>query len=158
MAALKNQRWETFAQSYVKEADATKAMIAAFPNRAKWKKAAQYSNAAALLAKSMIAERIKELQEELKAKSIISAEEILNLCARVIKGEQITDFQEGQAGKPIKERTIPKTWAIERVCRMLGFDKPTEVELTKKEPELSREEMIAEIERLQRTRGNGKDD
>lgn len=154
MAALKNQRWETFARKYVELADATKAMVAAFPARAKWKKDAQYTNAASLLAKPIIAERIKELQAELKAKSIISAEEILSLCARVIKGEQITDFQEGTAGRPNKARTISKTWAIERVCKMLGFDKPTEVELTKKEPDLSREEMIAEIERLQRTRGN----
>lgn len=154
MGALKNQRWETFARKYVEFADATKAMIAAFPARSKWKKDAQYANAAGLLAKPMIADRIKELQEELKAKSIISAEEILNLCARVIKGENITDYQEGAAGKPNKARTISKTWAIERVCKMLGLDKPTEVELTKKEPELSRDEMIAEIERLQRTRGN----
>lgn len=156
MAALKNQRWETFARKYVEFADATKAMVAAFPARAKWKKDAQYTNAAALLAKPIIADRIKELQAELKAKSIISAEEILSLCARVIKGEQITDFQEGTAGKPNKARTISKTWAIERVCKMLGLDKPTEVELTKREPDLSREEMIAEIERLQRTRGTDK--
>lgn len=86
MAALKNPRWEIFAQKYVEFADATKAMITAFPARARWKKDAQYTNAAALLAKPIIAERIKELQAELKAKSLISAEEILNLCARVIKG------------------------------------------------------------------------
>lgn len=101
----------------------------------------------------MVMGRIKELQDELKAKNIVSAEEIIDMCYRVaIKGEKITDFTEASGGRPSKARTIPRTWAIERLCKMLGYDKPTVVNLTKKEPEMSRDDMIREIERLQLTR------
>nr|DAE61773.1 MAG TPA: Terminase small subunit [Caudoviricetes sp.] len=79
-----------------------------------------------------IAARVAELQAELKAKSDVTKEEIIKLCADVLRGENITDYMEERDGKR-SERTIPKTWAIERLCKMLGFDNPTKTEVTGKD-------------------------
>lgn len=61
-------------------------------------------------------------------KSDITKEEIIKLCADVIRGKSITDYTEEYDGKK-KIKTVSKTWAIERVCKMFGLDEPTKIDL-----------------------------
>lgn len=104
-----------------------------------------------LLANGTITARVSELQAELKAKSDIRKEDIVSLCARIINGEEVTDYTE-TFGDNTRSKSISKTWAAERLCKMLGFDSPTELSV-KKEATRSREEMLRELERLRRLRG-----
>lgn len=104
-----------------------------------------------LLANGTITARVSELQAELKAKSDIRKEDIVSLCARIINGEEVTDYTE-TFGDNTRSKSISKTWAAERLCKMLGFDSPTELSV-KKESTRSREEMLRELERLRRLRG-----
>ena len=98
-----------------------------------------------------ITARIAQLQAEQKAKSDISKEEITNLCVDVIRGKDVTDVIESRNGRK-SERTISKTWAVERICKMLGFDSATEVKLNSADSTMSREDIIAELDRLQKSR------
>ena len=99
-----------------------------------------------------ITARVAELQAEQKAKSDISKEEIIRLCVDVVRGKDVTDVLEDRDGRK-STRTISKTWAVERLCKMLGFDSATEVKLKQEGEGMSREEMIAELERLEELRG-----
>lgn len=98
--------------------------------------------------------RIAELQAEQKAKSDISKEEIVRLCVDVIRGKDVTDVTESRNGRK-SERTISKTWAVERLCKMLGFDSATEVKLKQDDEGMSREEILKELERLEALRRDG---
>lgn len=84
-----------------------------------------------LLKKGEIRVRVDELQEEAKRKSDITKEEILGLCVKVIRGEDIIDVKR-KTSDTVSAQTISKTWAIERVCKMLGFEAPTQSEVTGK--------------------------
>lgn len=75
--------------------------------------------------------RLDELKAEDRRKSEITREEILALCARVIHGEDIIDVKR-KTSDTASAQTISKTWAIERVCKMLGFDAPTQNEISGK--------------------------
>ena len=111
--------------------------------------------ATALLDNYKIATRVKELQAEMREKSGIKREELLSVLTRVIRGEDIIDFRRGN-GDMATVQTIAKTWAIERICRMLGFDAPTQTEVTaslsaggrKPVAEMTEEERKAEIRRI----------
>lgn len=99
-----------------------------------------------------ISARVKELQAEQKAKSDISKEEIIRLCTEVIRGKNVTDVLEDRDGRK-SARTISKTWAVERLCKMLGFDSATEVKLKQEDEGMSREDILKELERLEDLRG-----
>lgn len=104
-----------------------------------------------LIDNGKIMARVAQLQAEQKAKSDISKEEIINLCVDVIRGKDVTDVVESRNGRK-SERTISKTWAVERICKMLGFDSATEVKLNSTDSTMSREDIIAELDRLQKSR------
>ena len=82
-----------------------------------------------LLNNIKITSRVRELQEEAKRKSDIKKAEVVDLCVRVIRGEDIIDFKRRNGETPVVQ-TIAKTWAIERVCKMLGFDAPVQNEVS----------------------------
>ena len=104
--------------------------------------------AAALLNNYKITTRVEELKKADEKKSEITREEILALCARVIHGEDIIDVKR-KTSDTASAQTISKTWAIERVCKMLGFDAPTQSEVTGK---LSVEQMTDEERKERITR------
>lgn len=95
-----------------------------------------------------IAARVAELQAEQKAKSDVSKEEIIRLCTDVIRGKNVTDVLEDRSGRK-SARTISKTWAVERLCKMLGFDSATEVKLKQDDEDMTRDEILKELERLE---------
>lgn len=52
----------------------------------------------------------------------------------------------------VKIELYDKIKAIERICKMLGFDSPTEMNINRAEEEMSREDMLDELERLEKLR------
>lgn len=122
---------EKFCNDYVETGNASEAYRRAY-SCAKMKDETVNRNAIQLLNYNKITTRVAELQEEQKAKSDITKEEIVRLCVKVIRGELITDGVEDRDGRKSR-RTISKTWAIDRICKMLGFDAPTKAEISGKD-------------------------
>ena len=127
---------ENFCNYYVETGNASEAYRRAYSCAVKWKEKSIWEKASSLLANVKVQSRVAELQAEQKAKSDITKEEIIRLCVSVIRGEYVTDGVEDRGGKK-SARTISKTWAIERVCRMLGFDAPAKTELSGKDGALA---------------------
>lgn len=101
---------------YVETGTASEAYCRAY-SCAKMKDETVNRNVIQLLNYTKITTRVGEFQEEQKAKSDITKEEIVRFSVRVIRGENVTDVMENRGGRK-SERTISKTWAIERVCRL----------------------------------------
>lgn len=133
-----------------------------------------------LLNNPKIAARIKELQGELKAVSDITKERVLEELSaiafadirdyvvfngRSIRFKPFKDLTDRQAkaiesikkGKNgIELRLHGKSWTIERICRMLGFDAPQQIEqvLTTGLEGSSSEELRKKLEKLMQENGN----
>lgn len=122
---------ENFCNYYVETGNASEAYRRAY-SCAKMKDESVNRKAIELLNYGKITARVAELQAEQKAKSDITKEEIIGLCVKVIRGELITDGVEDRDGRKSR-RTISKTWAIDRICKMLGFDAPTKAEISGKD-------------------------
>lgn len=80
-----------------------------------------------------VAQRVRELQDEQKQKSDVTKEEIIRLCTTVLRGDAITDYTEDIDGRK-RVRTISKTWAAERIGKMLGFDAASEINVNTLKP------------------------
>lgn len=104
-----------------------------------------------LLNNGKITVRVKELQEELKKKSDITKEEVLNMLKSFMYADirnfltikngnvifkdsedwtdemamQVESVKQGKEGIEIKLNG--RTWTIQRICKMLGFDSPQDV-------------------------------
>lgn len=104
-----------------------------------------------LLNNGKITVRVKELQEELKKKSDITKEEVLNMLRSFMYADirnfltikdgnvtfkdsedwtdemamQVESVKQGKDGIEIKLNG--RTWTIQRICKMLGFDSPQDV-------------------------------
>ncbi len=153
-------RQEKFAQKYVECGNASEAYRYAYPSSAKRKDKTVWENASRLMANSKVSARVKELKEASRQASQITREEILKLCADVIRGALITDNAQmrkeviGSTSKNTTTQTnISKTWAVERLCKMCGFDSPTEVNIRDKRSKyenISDEDLIKELDRLKK--------
>lgn len=118
---------ENFCNYYIESGNASEAYRRAYSCR-KMRDKQVWEESCKLLSNPKVAQRVKGLQEEQKKKSDITKEEIIKLCTDIIRGENVTDYIEDLDGKK-KVRTISKTWAIERVCKMFGLDEPTKIDL-----------------------------
>ena len=153
-------RQEKFAQKYVECGNASEAYRYAYPSSAKWKDKTVWENASRLMANSKVSARVKELEETSKQASQVTREEILKLCADVIRGAMITDNAQmrkevigGISKNTTTQTNISKTWAVERLCKMCGFDSPTEVNIRDKRSkyeDTTDEDLIKELERLKK--------
>lgn len=153
-------RQEKFAQKYVECGNASEAYRYAYPSSAKWKDKTVWENASRLMANSKVSARVKELEETSKQASQVTREEILKLCADVIRGAMITDNAQmrkevigGISKNTTTQTNISKTWAVERLCKMCGFDSPTEVNIRDKRSkyeDTSDEDLIKELDRLKK--------
>lgn len=150
---------ENFCNKYVECGNASEACRFAYSCNS-WKDEAIWTKGSKLLASGKVAVRVSELQAEVKAKSDITKERVLEelgaiLEARVsdyvtIESVKITfedeeyteqrvtfkDFadltdkqlravesvKKGKFG--IELKLHGKSWTIERICKMLGFDEP----------------------------------
>ena len=52
----------------------------------------------------------------------------------------------------VKIELYDKIKAIERICKMRGCDSPTEMNINRTEEEMSREDMLDELDRLEKLR------
>lgn len=123
---------ENFCNFYIETGNASEAYRRAYDCADKsgsW----LWVNACKLLKSANVALRVKELQQQQQKKCDITKEEILQLCADVIRGNEVTDFIEERNGKKQK-RTLSKSWAIERICKMLGYDAPTRQDVNLNKP------------------------
>lgn len=177
-----NIRQEKFCQKYHECGVAVEAMLHAYPSRVKWKRETQDNAAYKLLQNGEILARLQELKTEMSERSIITKERVLEELAKIgfvswgdchDSWEEVMDFsrltpEQKSAIKSVSARRVQldsgemvenvriefhdKIKAIERICRMLGFDSPTELNVNKGNDGMSREEMLKEIERLENLR------
>lgn len=147
---------EKFCNKHIECGNASEAYRFAY-SCSKMKDSTIWENANRLLNNPKVAARIKELQDELKAKSDIKKEHVLNKLSAILdskitdyvdfNGEEVKfyDFnlltdKQVEAIESIKHgkygielKLHGKSWTIERICRMLGFDAPIRNELTGKD-------------------------
>lgn len=142
---------ENFCNYYVETGNASEAFRRAYACK-KMKDKTINENASRLLSDSKVAARIKELQREIKEKSDITKEKILRELECIVNAK-ITDYVELKDGKlsfkdfellnenqvkaiesvkqgknGIELKLHGKSWSIERICKMLGYDAPLKIE------------------------------
>lgn len=124
-----------------------------------------------LLNNGKIAAMVKGLQEELKKKSDITKEEVLNMLKSFMYADirnfltikngnvifkdsedwtdemamQVESVKQGKEGIEIKLNG--RTWTIQRICKMLGFDSPQDMNINIVSP-MTKEEAKRIIEDL----------
>lgn len=130
---------EQFCNYYIETNNASEAYRRAY-NAGKMKDKQIWEEACKLKSKPNVAQRIADLQKDIREKSDVTKDEIIKFCTDVIRGVDKTDYLEDRNGRRTA-RTVSKTWAIERLSKMLGFDAPTEVSV-------NRLPLSSEIERL----------
>ena len=118
---------ERFCQLFVETGNASEAYRRAYDCKSTY--ATINVKACEMLRKDNISVRVSELQQAQQAKASITKDEIMRLCIDVIRGKVVTDYVEERAGKQLR-RAVSKTWAVERLCKMLGWDAPTKQDIT----------------------------
>ncbi len=147
---------EAFCNYYIETGNASEAYRRAFCCKKMTEKSI-WEKASTLLSEVKVRSRVKELQEELKKKSDLSKERILNELKCIVNAkisdyvelkngvlkfkdfDELTEEQikaiesvkEGRAG--IELKLHGKAWTIERICKMLGYDAPVKQEITGKD-------------------------
>ena len=156
MASKLTVKQETFCNKYVECSNASEAYRFAY-TAGKMKEDTVHRRAKELLKNGPVTARLKILQDELKAKSDITKERVLEKLSSILESK-ITDYVEfdgfslwfksfnnltekqidaiesikqGKYGMELKLHG--KSWTIERICRMLGFDAPIKNEITGKD-------------------------
>lgn len=130
---------EQFCNYYIETNNASEAYRRAY-NAGKMKDKQIWEEACKLKSKPNVSQRIADLQKDIREKSDVTKDEIIKFCTDVIRGVDKTDYLEDRNGRRTA-RTVSKTWAIERLSKMLGFDAPAEVSV-------NRLPLSSEIERL----------
>ena len=152
---------EKFAQKYAECGNASEALRFAYPKSRKWKEGAVYSEASVMLHKPKVLERVRQIQEESRAASRLTREDLIDLCSKVINGGVFTDSSQkkqvrnpdGSTSTILVQRNISKTWAIDRLCKMCGYDNPIEVKVSKTKDRfesMTDDELKSEVERLRK--------
>lgn len=170
---------ENFCNFYIETGNASEAYRRAYAAE-KMKDESINRKAKELMDNGNITARIKELQGELKAISDITKERVLEELSaiafadirdyvvfngRSIRFKPFKDLTDRQAkaiesikkGKNgIELRLHGKSWTIERICRMLGFDAPQQIEqvLTTGLEGACTEELKKKLEKLMQENGN----
>lgn len=122
------QKQEMFCNAYLETGNASEAYRRAYDcaNRsAEWLAV----NSCKLLKNANVALRVDELRRAQQLKCDITRDEIVRLCADVIRGKEVADFKEVRNGREYR-RNLSKSWAVERLCKMLGFDAPAKQDVT----------------------------
>ena len=144
-------RQEQFCNYYLETANASEAYRRAFTCK-NMKDKTIWEKASSLLATGKVKARVMELQGELKEKSDQSKDRILSELECILDAK-ITDYVELKSGllkfkdfADLSERQVKaiesvkqgrngielrlhgKSWTIERICKMLGYDTPLKVE------------------------------
>lgn len=129
MPALKNAKWEKFAQEYAKNPNATEAYKKA-GYKAK-SEAGIAASASTLLKNPKVRLRLQELGAEAHTAAIMSIQEIQEFFSRVAQGD-LEEETVTPSGKIVKRKVSPKDRlkAAENLTKMLGgFDNTQRVTL-----------------------------
>lgn len=149
-----NAKQTKFCDYYLETGNASEAYRKAYPRSAKWKEESVWSKASSLLKTDKVQERVKELQVQLNSKAEIKKEEILEMLKSIMYAD-IRDFLEIKGGfvifkdssswtktmamqvesvKQTKEgieiKLNGRSWSINRICKMLGYDEAVKAEVT----------------------------
>lgn len=112
---------EKFIEVYSETGNASEAYRVAYPVSLKWNEESVHQAASRLLKNIKVLSRVQQIKAQNREISEIKRKDILELLARVLRGDQIPDYSE-TAGEITRIRTLSKSWAIERACRMLGYE------------------------------------
>lgn len=163
-------RQENFCNYYIECGNASEAYRRAY-SCSNMKDESINVKAVELLNNGKITVRVKELQEELKKKSDITKEEVLNMLKSFMYADirnfltikngnvifkdsedwtdemamQVESVKQGKEGIEIKLNG--RAWTIQRICKMLGFDSPQDVNVNMISP-MTKEEAKRIIEDL----------
>ena len=156
MASKITIKQEKFCNKYIECGNASEAYRTVY-SCSKMKAETVNERASRLLGEYKVSTRVQELQDELKAKSDITKERVLSELSAILDS-RITDYldfdgvfigfkpscdwtdkqvkaveslKEGKNG--IELKLHGKSWTIDRICKMLGFDAPTKSEITGKD-------------------------
>lgn len=145
-------RQERFCEEYLRSGNASEAYRIAYPGSLKWNDKAVWAKASLLIKTDKVEIRVKELQKQQAERSEVKREEILKFCADVLRGADVTDQKEVTPSGS-RKRTVSKTWAVERICKMLGYDAPIEVTTRSGDVDMTKEELEGQIKRIRKARG-----
>lgn len=143
---------EKFCQHYVETGNASQAYRLAYACK-NAKDKSIWERASRLLSNSKVHARVEELQEEMRLQSAITKEKILKELSCIAFAD-IRDFlvlkdgkvefknsdkwtdEMAKAVESLKEtrdgielKLNGKSWSIQRICKMLGYDTPTVIDL-----------------------------
>lgn len=161
---------ENFCNYYIECGNASEAYRRAY-SCSKMKEKQIWEESSKLLNSPKVSQRIKELQEELKKKSDITKEEVLKMLRSFMYADirnfltikdgnvtfkdsedwtdemamQVESVKQGKEGIEIKLNG--RTWTIQRLCKMLGFDSPQDMNINIASP-MTKEEAKRIIEDL----------
>lgn len=161
---------ENFCNYYIECGNASEAYRRAYSCKG-WKDKSVWEKASSLLSDVKVQSRVAELQYELKKKSDITKEEVLNMLKSFMYADirnfltikngnvifkdsedwtdemamQVESVKQGKEGIEIKLNG--RTWTIQRICKMLGFDSPQDMNINIVSP-MTKEEAKRIIEDL----------
>lgn len=125
---------EKFCNKYLESGNASEAYRAVYGCKG-WKDESVWENASRLLNNSKVAARVAELRKEMENRSNMSKDEVIAWLTSIIKGEEIDDYkrisENNKSDYSVTTRQkVSKQWALEKLCKVMGYDSPTKNELT----------------------------
>ncbi|MCM1079713.1 MAG: hypothetical protein NC344_10120 [Bacteroidales bacterium] len=169
-----NDKYEKFASLIVEGKDAAEAYREVYPHSVKWKAVSVANKAYQLLQRDDIRTILTRMREEAQHKAELSREYAVKSLKPMLAVTQKDFYDERgvlrplpdwtaemsacvqeivydrQTGKMSGVKLYDRIRATERLSRMLGWDKPTEVNLKESYSEMPDDALDAEIERLRR--------
>lgn len=172
-----NDRYERFASLIVEGKDAASAYREVYPHSRKWKPESVAKRASRMLDNAHILPILARMREEAEERAQIRKEDAVKGLKPMISVDMSDFLDENDNVKPSREWTkemkacvqeiirdretlqivgvklYDRVRATERLSKMLGWDRPTEVDVkAKKDTDtMSVEEMKAELERLEKS-------
>lgn len=143
---------EKFCQKYLELGNASEAYRQVYSCR-RMKEKQVWEEASKLLKNPKVTQRIKGLQEEMRKRSDVTKEEVLRMLRGIMYADirqfltikegsvqwkdstewtdemamQVESVKQGKDG--LELRLNSRTWSIQRICKMLGFDEPQEIKI-----------------------------
>lgn len=131
MGALENARHEKFAQELVQGTSQRKAYRVAFPKSVNWKDETVDSKASVLAKNDKVLARVKELQDEISSKAIMTAQERLEFLSGIVKDinqeKIVIETETGKQEFEVPANLDKKMKAIDLMNKMQG-DYVTKIE------------------------------
>ena len=143
---------EKFCQKYLELGNASEAYRQVYSCR-RMKEKQVWEEASKLLKNPKVTQRIKGLQEEMRKRSDVTKEEVLRMLRGIMYADirqfltikegsvqwkdstewtdemamQVESVKQGKDG--LELRLNSRTWSIQRICKMLGFDATQEIKI-----------------------------